>query len=428
MRGEPKATWKRLEMRRDDGVDDRGTSLERFRMVSCNVCASLSFSLPLPLHLSPLSPHPDTHTLSLALSRSAGVPRLGGGPVRRAGRASSRAACVACACACACAPAIRKVAACGVNNTDLWTREGAYSAGDDDESGWTPLSFPRIQGADVVGTVLALGGGVKSPLKGNRVLVNPTIHGDDGECDCKFVGSEVDGGFASHCVVPAANAIPIPAECKLKMVELASFATAYQTAWHMIKRARVQKGERVIISGASGGVGTALVQMCAHLGAHVLGITSTAKAKAVRDLGAQAVVTREQASTTKGLTTALTTLPAESKVSKAGGYADVVLDVVAGDQLMPMLDALRPRGRYACAGAIAGKFPKVHWPTFYLKQLDLLGCMLATKEEFKELAQLIFDGKLRPLVAAVFPLKNLREAQTFFQKKTFVGKLVIDCA
>ncbi len=326
-----------------------------------------------------------------------------------------------------------RVSACGCNNTDIWTREGAYSSDKDESKGWDePLKFPRIQGCDIVGSVAAVGTRVDPKRVGERVLVNPTLHGPNGETDCRFVGSELDGGFASHCVVPAVNAHRVPRDCKLSDTELATFPCSYQTAWHMLRRSRLGRGEVAIVTGASGGVGTALVQLCKIVGARVVAVTSASKAAAVRELGADATVDRLAKDFDALLASAIGACrQAEAKAQRTGGpshQADVALDNVAGPMLMNIINSLRPNGRYATAGSIAGQFPKLHWPTFYLKQLDLLGCVLATRGEFDEVRNMIFEGKIKPLVARVFPLRHLANAQAFFKKKKFVGNVVVDCS
>ncbi|GAB5355593.1 hypothetical protein AAMO2058_000218900 [Amorphochlora amoebiformis] len=252
-----------------------------------------------------------------------------------------------------------KVEACGINNTDLWTREGAYAADDDEQGGWQPLNFPKIQGADVVGVIAECGQGVDEKRIGELVLVNPTIYPPSGdECECKFIGSERDGGFASHCVVPARNAIMVPNTCVYTPYELASFACASQTAWHMIKRSRLQKGERVIITGASGGVGTSLVQMSKFVGAYVIAVCSSSKAKAVRDIGADFTIDRRTGESKKLLIEALKKHSAEMNGHKAADekdpssyhkadeknpspcHVDVVLDNVAGAMVIPLLEVI----------------------------------------------------------------------------------------
>eukprot|EP00128_Syssomonas_multiformis_P011158 Colp12_sorted_trinity150504_noHs@5469 len=312
--------------------------------------------------------------------------------------------------------ALVRVHACAVNNTDIWTREGAYGIGD--SSGWKPLAFPRIQGADIAGVVVKTTN--NSLSNGQKVLVYPAVceNGVD-FTDCEYLGSEVDGGFAEYCAVPEENLFPVADDCTLTFCELASFATAYMTALHMVNRADVRTGETVIVTGATGGVGLALTHLCKLRGARVVAVTDPTKAASVMAQGADDVIMRGGEHGT---------LLQQLKEKSQGRLADVVLDVVAGPMLMDLLHMLRPRGRYASAGAIAGPNVQVHWPTVYLKHLDILGCMLASREEFGQLVSLIVRGELRPVVSNVFPLAGLSDAQREFKTKKGLGKIVIDCA
>ena len=102
-----------------------------------------------------------------------------------------------------------KVLACGINNTDIWTRKGAYSSNPDSQSGWQTLKFPRIQGADICGIITDVGNDVDKNRLGERVIVYPAFYGPNGIVDCNYLGSELDGGFAQFCVVDSDNAIKI---------------------------------------------------------------------------------------------------------------------------------------------------------------------------------------------------------------------------
>lgn len=180
--------------------------------------------------------------------------------------------------------------ACGVNNTDLWTREGAYGRGH--EAAWMgpAFHFPRIQGLDAVGHIVAVGESGDATRIGQRVLVNPCLYaGDhDGLAGLQVVGSERDGGFAQFLCVPSANALPIHSEHS--DAELATFMTPYMTAEHMLRRAGLRAGERIFITGASGGVGSALVQLALLRGAEVVALSSRAKVAAIDQAAAHRVL------------------------------------------------------------------------------------------------------------------------------------------
>lgn len=306
-----------------------------------------------------------------------------------------------------------QVGACGLNNTDLNLRRGWYSQGDDtSQTGWqsTPPAFPIIQGADVVGQIVAVGPGVPANRIGERVIVNPTLYKADPEnpMTIDFIGSERPGGFAEYVCIPATNAHDITSD--LTDAELATFPTAYLTAWHMLKRAQVVTDETVLVTGASGGVGSALVQLAQTLGAHAIAIVGRGKEHAARDLGAMAVIPRD----TPDLEAAL------------ADYAiDVVADVVGGKGIATFMNIINPGGRIVTAGAIAGPLVEIDLRTLYLRHLMLIGSTLGTASDFAELVSTIESGKVKPLLAMTYPLAELREAQTAFDAKQYFGKIAI---
>jgi NADPH:quinone reductase-like Zn-dependent oxidoreductase len=242
------------------------------------------------------------------------------------------------------------VSACGVNNTDINTRVGWYSrsvtggtSGEGfaearfEDSTWRPgeFTFPRVQGADPCGRVVSVGSDVDTGLLGRRVVVDPWLRDPDDPGDrawAGYLGSELDGGFAEYCAVPAANVYPIERE-ELGDVELAALACSWSTAAHMLHRVELRAGQRIAITGASGGVGTALVSLAALRGATVVAVAGAAKRDAVAALGAHAVVARGPHHTPQRCCDA------------AGGPLDVVADVVGGAHFGGWLDALRRGGR-----------------------------------------------------------------------------------
>lgn len=311
-----------------------------------------------------------------------------------------------------------RVAAAALNNTDIWTREGRYGSGDDPDAvtGWRrePLHFPRIQGADVVGYLDQLGPGVTTEqvgALGERVLVDPMLYDGDETAlaHTDYLGSERDGGFADYVTVPAANVHRI--ESPLTDPELASFPTAYATALRMLNRAGVAAGETVLITGASGGVGSALIQLATVRGARPVALVGNGKADAAVALGAVRAVDRDS--------------PDLAAALDPAGPIDVVADVVGGPRFRDLLNVLRPFGRYVTAGGIAGPVVETDLRTVYLKQLTLVGSSFATHAEFAELVELIRAGRLRPVVAGVYPLRDLARAQADFVSKRFFGKLVV---
>lgn len=190
-----------------------------------------------------------------------------------------------------------QVSVAAVNNTDIWTRQGVYGlpGRPGAPAGWRgPISFPRVHGGDIAGVVHAVGPGVAAGLVGRRVLVDPAIYlnEDAGAPPVGLLGSEADGGFAQYVVVAAAHVHDV-ADSPLSDEELACLPVAYGTAMGMLERVELSAEETVLVTGASGGVGLALVQLAAARGANVVAVSSTGKADLVRAAGAMAVVSRD---------------------------------------------------------------------------------------------------------------------------------------
>lgn len=313
-----------------------------------------------------------------------------------------------------------KVSACGMNNTDVWVREGAYGTEEDPAatSTWrrngNTLNFPRIQGTDTVGHIAAVGEGVDARRIGERVMVDFSIYNrdDDSLADIDYMGHGRDGGYAEYQAVPAENAHAVKTD--LTDVELATFCCAYLTGEQMLERAALKSGERVLVTGASGGVGSAIVQLARARGAIPFAIVGPGKEQALLDIGAEAVITRGVADL----------VGAVAEATK-GEPVDVVADLVGGAIFNDLLRILRPEGRYATAGAIAGPVVQLDLRTMYLKQLQLHGSSQGTRKDFKRLVGYIETGKIRPLVGGVFPLSEFHRAQADFVAKGFVGKLVV---
>jgi NADPH:quinone reductase-like Zn-dependent oxidoreductase len=317
-----------------------------------------------------------------------------------------------------------RIAAAAVNNTDINTRIGWYSraapagtgattpaAGDPlADSAWrgTPFQFPRIQGADACGHIAAVGAGVAASRIGERVLIDPILRGTHGtEADAAYFGADRDGAFAQFATVPAANACPV--KCELTDIELASFPCSYLAAEHMLSRTVVAPADTIVVTGASGGVGSAAVQLGRRRKARVIAIAGAGKEAVLHGLGAERVLAREAD---------LTALLGRESV-------DVVIDCVGGAQFPQLLQILRRRGRYAVAGAIAGAMVALDLRTLYLKDLSLYGCTIPEPGLFAQLLRFIEGAEIRPLVSATFALRDIVAAQQTFLQKRHVGKIVL---
>lgn len=310
-----------------------------------------------------------------------------------------------------------RVSASSVNNTDVNTRIGWYSkavrgdtastaGGDenpnDEDSGWSgvPMAFPRIQGADCCGVIVAAGEGVAKSRIGERVIVRALQAADAGPFGVATFGSEYDGGFAQYAKTASRNALAVKSDWT--DVELASIPCAYSTAEGMIQRVAL-RDERVLITGASGGVGSAAVQLAKRRGAHVTAVVRADKADALLALGADETIDRDGP------------LP-------KGAYS-VVIDLVAGPRWPDLIDALERGGRYVVAGAIAGPIVELDVRTLYLNDLSFFGCTYQPDAVMEDLVRYVEADEIRPNVAAQYPLAEIAAAQEAFLAKSFVGKI-----
>lgn len=307
-----------------------------------------------------------------------------------------------------------EVKAAGVNNTDINTRIGWYSKNDNssDDASWTGegLAFPRIQGADVCGYIVEVGKNIDSSRIGQRVLIEPSLQKLNGVQleNPWYFGSECDGGFAQYTVVSSEHAYEIKSD--YSDTELASFPCSYSTAENLLTRANVNKNDVVLISGASGGVGSAAIQLSRARGAKVIAITSPAKFEDIKDLGASYVVSREDN---------LADVLGKNSVN-------VVIDLVAGEKWAEFLEVLKPHGRYAVSGAIAGPIVELDIRTLYLKDLSFFGCTILEDEVFQNLIKRIENKEIKPLLAKIYKLKDIVDAQKEFLTKKHTGKIVLE--
>lgn len=314
-----------------------------------------------------------------------------------------------------------RVHACGMNNTDLWVREGAYGLEDDPDAvstwrrGRSTLQFPRIQGTDSVGEVVAVGEGVDPGRVGERVVVDFSIYNreDDSLRDIDYIGHGRDGGYAEYQAVPADHAHAVDTD--IPSVGLATFSCAYLTGEHMLDRAQLAAGERVLVTGASGGVGSGIVQLARARGAIPYAVTSASKVDAVREIGAEGVVVRGEGDLVEQVETML----------PDGAEIDVVADLVGGPLFNDLLRVLRPEGRYTTAGAIAGPVVQLDLRTMYLKHLQLHGSSQGTRAAFGRVLEHVLAGRIRPLVGAVHRLSDFHDAQAQFVAKDFIGNIVV---
>ncbi len=323
-----------------------------------------------------------------------------------------------------------KVHAAGLNNTDVNTRSGwyskavteattggAYDTVDEEDPSWggAPLAFPRIQGGDVAGTVVSVGEGADEDLIGQRVMVDTVIRDWDEPLNmdkCGYLGSECDGGFADYMKIDERNVHPI--NCDLSNAELATFAIAYSTAENLLNRAEVNRADTVLIPGASGGVGSALVQLANQRGATTIAMASESKHEALAAISPDHILPRKPDN-----------LKAALKQAIGSETVSVVADVVGGDQWPSFIDVLQRGGRYSCSGAIAGPIVEFDLRTFYLHDLTFTGATVLPLHIFPDLVGYIESGEIKPILAQAFPLEKLHEAQQTFIDKQHMGNIVV---
>ena len=319
-----------------------------------------------------------------------------------------------------------QVLAAGVNNTEINTRLGWYSssvvtgtntvASDKPQSelqksdgGWNIATpFPFIQGTDCCGRVVGVAPDVNSQLIGSRVIVRPSMR-PDGFNSMRniWMGSDFDGAFAQFVKVPATEIFVVNSDWS--DVELGSIPCSYGSAENMLHRANVHASEHVLVAGASGGVGSAVVQLAKLRGAKVTAINGRAKAQKVREIGADAIIERD---------TDIVKFIGEESV-------DVVVDNVGGSSFGPMLKVLRRGGRYVSSGAIGGPIVNFDLRDFYLKDLNLIGCTAWDEPVFANLVSYVEQNRIKPLVAKTFALQEIAQAQREFLEKKHVGKFVL---
>jgi NADPH:quinone reductase-like Zn-dependent oxidoreductase len=326
-----------------------------------------------------------------------------------------------------------RVTATAKNNTDRKAREGLYPVKEQGEvtsfqiGGAPTLAFPRIQGADVVGRVAAVGEGVEPARLGERGLLDFNLYADprrDLNLTPDYYGHGADGGFAEYVAVPSAQFHAVE-NADLADAELASMGMcSYQTALHMLNAAGVRAGERVLVTGASGGVGTALIQLCRIMGAIPYALSVRAKADALLALGAEAVFDRAE----------MEDFVEKVRDATHGEPIDAVMDLVGGEMTDRFIDTMifdmkrrRSYPRLSIAGASGGNVSEIMWTRVYLYQVQIFGVSHGTREEAETLVAWIREGQLEPVLHAAFKLSDLHRAEAYFVDRgsDYLGKIVI---
>jgi NADPH2:quinone reductase len=307
-----------------------------------------------------------------------------------------------------------KVEAASMNHLDLWIRRGMPID--------TPM--PHIGGSDMAGTVEAVGSAVEGVSPGTRVVVDPSLHYEwyDGkgrgqsfdEPSFQILGEHTQGGFAEYAVVPAANLLEIPEGVSSEKAAAAGLVGV--TAWRaLMTRGRLQAGERVLITGGSGGVSTMAIQIAKLAGATVHVVTSGAdNVQRVLELGADVAYDRTKVDFSREVW---------RDTDKEG--VDLVLDAVGQAVWEPCLRSLKVRGRLVTYGATTGARGATEIRLVFWKQLDIMGSTMGTPAEYRTVMGLVFDGKLDPVIHEVLPLEEARRAHELLEAGDAFGKLVL---
>lgn len=308
-----------------------------------------------------------------------------------------------------------RVRAVALNHLDLWARRGLPGL---------ELEFPHVGGSDIAGVVERVGEGAGSWSPGDRVVVNPSlwcgecewcVRGEESLCRrYRVLGEHVDGGLAEEVRVPARNLLALPEGVPFERAAAAPLV--YQTAWRaLLNRGGLRAGESVLVTGASGGVATAAVQIAKLAGAAVYAVTSGPEnVRRVRELGADVVFDRLEEEFSRSVWEA---------TGKRG--VDLVLDSVGEAVWEGCVRALAKGGRLVTYGATTGADGRVDIRRVFWNQLDIRGSTMASRAEFEEVMALVFAGRLDPVVDAVLPLDEIREAHARLEEGALFGKVVL---
>jgi alcohol dehydrogenase len=295
--------------------------------------------------------------------------------------------------------AVVRVRACGLNYLDIFVRRGMPGL---------PVQMPRIPGGDISGEVAEVGAGVGRDWIGRRVLVDPHIKPGGA------LGEHDHGGLCERIAIDADNLIALPDDVSLE--DAAALPIAYGTAWRMMRtRGHVRAGETVLILGASGGVGTACVQIAKNAGATVIACASSpSKLDRLRALGADHLIdyTREDFSAR-----------AWELTGRKG--CDVIVNYTGGDTWVPSLRALARHGRLLTCGATAGYDPPTDIRYIWRREVNIVGANGWTRTDLEELVEEVRHRRIRPIIDRVFPLEESREAMRLVEDREVFGKVLV---
>jgi NADPH:quinone reductase-like Zn-dependent oxidoreductase len=314
---------------------------------------------------------------------------------------------------------------CGINHLDIWTRQGTGAG--------KKIRLPHICGCDIVGT---------TPIKGQRVMIYPGV--SCGKCQhctsssnrtttrrerrnnikynkrenlCSqfaIIGgfSDYNGGYAERVAVPEKNVIRLPSALKDEIA--ATLAVSYLTAWNMLQTNGASRGKKILVYGASSGVGMATIQLAKALGATVITtVSGNSKRDFAKKLGAHYIIDRTRQDIGDEV----------KKIVPAG--VDIVIDHIGAATWATSIAALRQGGRMAVCGMTSGNEATVHIRTFYTKQIVMAGYLLGTRAQLQELINFVMRKRIQPVIDSIFPLQDAKEAQKKMEAGLHAGKILL---
>lgn len=267
----------------------------------------------------------------------------------------------------------------------------------------------------MVGTVVSVGAGADKSLIGKRVMNDGWIRNwedPSSKLGVGYFGSECDGGFAEYTTVHQKQILPVNSD--LTDAELATFSCSYTTAENLLNRVGCGPDDTVLITGASGGVGGALIQLAKRRGAKTVALASEAKHEQVAKLEPTAILPRAP----ENLAQALKSATGSSEVS-------IVADIAGGDYFPQLIEVLARGGRYGTSGAIAGPIVELDLRTLYLNDLTFHGCTVTSLNVFPDLIGYIERGEIKPMLSATYALQDFHAGQQAFIDKKHTGNIVV---
>jgi NADPH:quinone reductase-like Zn-dependent oxidoreductase len=322
---------------------------------------------------------------------------------------------------------------CGINHLDIWTRQGIVAA-----TG-KKIRLPHICGCDIVGTTTA--------INGQRVMIYPGVscgkcqycisssnrtttrrrrsrrrnnnNGNDNKREtlCSqfaIIGgwSDYNGGYAERVAVPEKNVIRLPSA--LKDETAATLAVSYLTAWNMLQTNGASRNKKILVYGASSGVGMATIQLAKALGATVITtVSGNSKHDFAKKLGAHHIIDRTRQDIVEEV----------KKIVPAG--VDIVIDHVGAATWATSIAALRQGGRMAVCGTTSGNEATVPVRMFYTKQIIMVGSLIGTRAQLQELINFVIRKKIQPVIDSVFTLQDAKEAQKKMEAGLHAGKILL---